>query len=195
MMYIYLKYYLRHLLLYGFMVLGFFLIIKFPGGYTVTLKQVIVGIFIAVTGALATGSLHILSVLSVPNANLDEALRVPQTRCIEVALESHEAFYESLDYLQTAQQCKINEADLANGKIEARAHWSWASYGEIVTLVFRHESPKLTSVEIRSGPLRGNLLAMDNGNNYKNVEEIAKHLSGVSYRGLSASGGRPDLAV
>jgi len=187
-MYIYLKYYLRHFLFYGYNVLIFFLIIKFLGSYTVTLKEVIVVISIATTATLATASLHILSVMSGHNAKLEEGLKVSQRRCIEVALESHEAFNESLDYLQTAQECTIQEADLANGKIEARS----ASYGEIVTLVFRNKSPKLTSIEIRSRPLWGNLLAMDNGNNYRNVEEIAKHLSGVSYRGLSPSRGRAD---
>lgn len=174
-MYIYLKYYLKHFLLCGYGVLVFFLIIKFFGSYTVTLKQVIVAISIATTLALATASLHILSVKSVPNAMLEEALSVSQTRCIEVALETHNAFYESIDYLQTALQCTI-EADLANGEIKARTGLSWESWGEIVTLVFRNKGSKLTSIEIRSRPWLGSSY-LDSGKNYCNVEEVARYLN------------------
>jgi len=186
-MYIYLRYYLKHFFICGYGVLVFFLIIKFPGSYTVTLKQAIVVISIATILALATASLHILSVKSVPNARLEEALSTSQARCIEVALETHEAFYESIDYLQTALECTI-EADLANGEIKARTGLSWESWGEMIILVLREKGPKLTSIEIKSRPWLGSS-SLDSGKNYCNVEEVARYLNRFapakpfSYRG------------
>ena len=179
-MYVYLKYYLKHFLLYGCLLIQFRIIVTFLGSYTFTLKEAIVLISIGTIATLATGSLHILAVKNVPNAKLEEALRVSQRRSVEVALESHDAFYESLDYLQTALQCKI-EADLANGEIKARTGLSWASWGEIVTLLFRNKGPKLTSIEITSRPWLGTAW-MDDGRNYRNVEEVARYLDRFSPR-------------
>jgi len=121
---------------------------------------------------------HRVSARWLSSENPEAIIDVHKVRIFELRYPYDQAIALCVLALDQISDCRINNVDEVLGRIEAKAGFSWKSYGEIISFDIFSIGHDCTQVELISKPLR-QLTLVDYGKNLKNVEKILAFLGMV----------------